>query len=63
LDKEAAILGALKEYLNNSGYNISQFDIVWGNYFQAGLEFGLKVEKARVSKTREMIELDMILTM
>ena len=63
LDKEAAILGALKEYLNNSGYNISQFDVVWGDYFQAGLEFGLKVEKARVSKTREMIELDMILTM
>ena len=63
LDKEAAILGALKEYLNKSGYNISQFDVVWGDYFQAGLEFGLKVEKARVSKTREMIELDMILTM
>ena len=63
LDKEAAILGALKEYLNKSGYNISQFDVVWGDYFQAGLEFGLKVERARVSKTSEMIELDMILTM
>ncbi|OPX39788.1 MAG: hypothetical protein B1H11_02135 [Desulfobacteraceae bacterium 4484_190.1] len=63
LDKEAAILGALKEYLNNSGYHLSQFDIVWGHYFQAGLEFGLKVEKARVSKTRETIHLDMILTM
>lgn len=63
LDKEAAILGALKEYLNNSGYNISQFDVVWGDYFQAGLEFGLKVENTRVSKTREMIELDMSLTM
>lgn len=63
LDKEAAILGALKEYLNKSGYNISQFDVVWGDYFQAGLEFGLKVEKARVSKTREMIHLDMTLTM
>jgi hypothetical protein len=63
LDKEAAILGALKEYLNNSGYHLSQFDMVWGHYFQAGLEFGLKVEKARMSKTREMIELDMILTM
>lgn len=63
LDKEAAILGALKEYLNKSGYNISQFDVVWGDYFQAGLEFGLKVEKARMSKTRKIIHLDMILTM
>ena len=63
LDKEAAILGALKEYLNNGGYHLSRFDMVWGHYFQAGLEFGLKVEKARVSKTQELIELDMILTM
>ena len=63
LDKEAAILGALKEYLNKSGYNISQFDVVWGDYFQTGWQFGLKVEKARMSKTREIIHLDMILTM
>lgn len=63
LDKEAAILGALKEYLNNSGYNISQFDIVWGNYFQQGRQFGLKVEKGRISKTGEIVYLDMILSM
>lgn len=63
LDKEAAILGALKKYLNNSGYHLSRFDMVWGHYFQAGLEFGLKVEKARVTKTREILDLDMILTM
>lgn len=63
LDKEAAILGALKEYLNKSGYHISQFDIVWGNYFQEGRQFGLKVEKGRISKTGEIVYLGMILSM
>lgn len=63
LDKEAAILGALKEYLNTSGYHISQFDIVWGEYFQEGRQFGLKVEKGRISKTGEIVYLDMILSM
>ena len=63
LDKEAAILGALKEYLNKSGYHISQFDIVWGNYFQEGRQFGLKVEKGRISKTGEIVYLNMILNM
>lgn len=63
LDKEAAILGALKEYLNESGYNISQFDVVWGNYFQKSRQFGLKVKSGRISKTGEIIQLDMILTM
>jgi Tfp pilus assembly protein PilE len=63
LDKEAAILGALKEYLNKSGYNISQFDVVWGNYLQKGWQVGLKVERGRISKTGEIINLDMTLTM
>ncbi len=63
LDKEAAILGALKEYLNKSGYNISQFDVVWGNYLQKGWQVGLKVERGRISKTGEIIHLDMTLTM
>jgi len=63
LDKEAAILGALKQYFNVCRYNISQFDIVWGNYFQRGEQFGLKVEKGRISKTREIVSLNMILTM
>ena len=63
LDKEAAILGALKEYLNKSGYNISQFDVVWGNYLQKGWQVGLKVERGRISKTGEIINLDMTLAM
>ena len=63
LDKEAAILGALKEYLNNSGYNISQFDVVWGDYLQKGWQVGLKVERGRISKTGEIVHLDMTLTM
>ncbi len=63
LDKEAAILGALKEYLNKSGYNISRFDVVWGNYLQKGCQVVLKLEKGRISKTRELIYLDMTLTM
>lgn len=63
LDREAGILGALKEYLNESGYHISQFDVVWGNYFEAGRQFGLKVERGRISKTQKIVSLDMILTM
>ncbi len=63
LDKEAAILGALKEYLNKSGYNISRFDVVWGNYLQEGWQVVLKLERGRISKTGEIIHLDMILTM
>jgi len=63
LDKEAAILGALKEYLNKSGYNMSQFDVVWGNYLQKGWQVGLKVERGRISKTGEIVHLDMTLTM
>ena len=63
LDKEAAILGALKDYLNLCGYHISKFDIVWGNYFQAGEQFGLRVENGRISKTNEIVGLDMTLTM
>lgn len=63
LDKEAAILGALKDYLNVCGYHISKFDIVWGNYFQTGNQFGLRVEKGRISKTQEIVRLDMTLTM
>ena len=63
LDREAGILGALKEYLNESGYHISQFDVVWGNYFEVGQQFGLKVERGRISKTQEIVSLDMILTM
>jgi len=63
LDREAGILGALKEYLNESGYHIYQFDVVWGNYFEAGRQFGLKVERGRISKTQEIVYLDMILTM
>ena len=63
MDKEAAILGALKGYLDSSGYKISQFDLVWGNYFQTGWQFGLKVNRGRISKTGEIIHLDMILTM
>jgi hypothetical protein len=63
LDKEAAILGANKEYFKNSGYDISQFDMVWGHYFQEDRGFGLKMEKGRLSKTQEIIYLDMILNM
>jgi len=63
LDKEAAILGAHKEYFKNSGYDISQFDMVWGHYFKDDWGFGLKMEKGRLSKTQEIIQLDMILTM
>lgn len=63
LDKEAAILGALKEYFNVCRYNISQFDIVWGNYFQTEEQFGLRVEKGKISKTQEIVYLDMTLTM
>jgi len=63
LDKEAAILGAHKEYFKNSGYDISQFDMVWGHYFKDDWGFGLKMEKGRMSRTQEIIQLDMILTM
>lgn len=63
LDKEAAILGAHKEYFKNSGYDISQFDMVWGHYFKDDWGFGLKMEKGRLSKTQEIVQLDMILTM
>ncbi|HID10464.1 MAG TPA: hypothetical protein EYP17_04080 [Candidatus Latescibacteria bacterium] len=63
LEKEAAILGALKEYLSGGGYQISQLDMVWGSYFQRGSQFGLKVEKGRMGKTQEIISLDLILLM
>jgi len=63
LDKEAAILGALKEYLNKGGYDVSQFDVVWGNYFQAENQFGLRLERGRLSKTGEIVNLNMTLNM
>jgi len=63
LDKEAAILGALKEYLNKGGYEVSQFDVVWGNYFQVENQFGLRLERGRLSKTGEIVNLEMTLTM
>ena len=63
LDKEAAILGALKEYLNKGGYDVSQFDVVWGNYFQAENQFGLRLERGRLSKTGEIVNLNMTLAM
>ena len=63
LDKEAAILGALKGYLSKGGYNVSQFDVVWGNYFQAKNQFGLRLESGRLSKTGEIVNLDMTLNM
>jgi hypothetical protein len=63
LDKEAAILGALKGYLNEGGYDVSQFDVVWGNYFQTKNQFGLRLESGRLSKTGKIVNLDRTLNM
>jgi len=63
LEKEAAILGSLEEYLRIGKYDISAFDLVWGHYFDSGNEFGLKLEKGRIYKTGEIIKLDMVLVM
>jgi len=63
LEKEAAILGSLEGYLRIGKYDISAFDLVWGNYFYSGNEFGLKLEKGRIYKTGEIIKLDMVLVM
>ena len=63
LEREAAILGALKEYLVKGGYDVSEFDLVRGNYFQVNNHFGLKLESGRLGKTGEIIGLDMTLNM
>ena len=63
IEKEAAILGALYEYLKNNGFDISLFDRVWGLYVQRGNRFGLKVDRGRIRKTNQIVHLDMLLTM
>ena len=42
---------------------MAEFDVFWGNYFQSGSQFGLKVQKARMRSTQETISLDMALMM
>ena len=63
IEKEAAILGSLKEYLNIGEFDISAFDLVWGHYFDSGNEFGLKLESGQIFRTGEIINLDMTLVM
>ena len=56
LEKEAAFLGALKQYLDINGYHISQFEIFWGHYYDTGRHFGLQVDKGRMhNSAKEMI--------
>ncbi len=63
IDKEAAILGALKQYLNGSGYELSQFDVVWGDYVHSGNQFTLKLHKGRLQENGEVVHLNMTLGM
>jgi hypothetical protein len=63
LDKEAAILGALKEYLDRTSYRVSEFDLVWGHYTQSASGFALKLEKGQLQNPRRIVSLDLILTM
>ena len=63
LDVEAGILGGLKRYLDDNGYAIDKFDIVWGNYLQSGPEIYLNIHRGRIRGSQQMVSLNLDLTM
>lgn len=63
LDKEAAMLGAMENYLKKSNYQISQFDLAWGEYTRSVSSFGLRLNKARIRETGKIVNMDMTLIM
>ena len=63
LDKEAAILGALKKYLDCTPYKVSEFDLVWGNYEHSSSEFALRLEKGHLYDSDRIVNLNILLVM
>ena len=63
LPTEGGILGALTKYLTKQGIVISELDWVWGQYVEKGHAFLLRLEKARIRKTQQIVRLNMILEM
>jgi hypothetical protein len=62
VEREAAFLGALKMYLAEGGYSISEFDLFWGDYINDGSRFSLNVSKGRLRETRDMVVLKLVLS-
>ena len=63
LDKEAAILGALDRYLKASGYRLSHFHMVWGDYLDSKNRFALRIHKGQLQENGDVVQLDMTLRM
>ena len=63
IEKEAAMLGALDEYLNDSGYSISIFCAILGRYFAVGDEFVLRIDEGVLRDSRKSERLNMEIVM
>jgi len=62
LEKEAALLGALKAYLGKSSYRIDQFDLVNATYIKSGASIVLELTDGRLRDTGKNVRLAMTLT-
>jgi len=56
---EAGILGALKQFLASTGYPISSFETISGQYYINGNSLVLRIEKGTLGKTGESLPLKM----
>lgn len=59
VDKEAAILGALDDYLQSHGYPISGFGMIKGRYFMSEEKLTLRLEQGVLREPGGAIALDM----
>lgn len=63
VDREAAFLGALKQYLRGTGFDISEFDYFWGQYVIRNSQFGLEITKGRLRNSSEEVEFTLMVSM
>ena len=59
IDKEAAILGALDDYLQGHGYPISGFGMIKGRYFMSDGKLTLRLKQGVLRKPEDTIAFDM----
>lgn len=62
-EKEAAMLGALEDYLHTYGYPISRFGAILGRYSIFGHELVLRLEEGVLRDSKESLPLNMELIM
>lgn len=60
---EAAILGALAQYMKIGGYELDAFETIWGKYSESGGRLALTVYQGRQRGSQQILKLNMTLVM